>query len=180
MANYDWREFQGLDLPQRFPRRQDIVGADEWSLRVIRMRDLLGQAQSIQGARAITQELDRLLDLPSGRNGPPMPPRVFVSHQRDDWKKAERVAWLATQAGFEYWLDVHDPLLDLMMGRDEPPPIKSALIAGVIEMGLLNCTHVVALQTDQSRRSRWVPYEFGRAKQRLPVSWQAGSWFARG
>lgn len=106
--------------------------------------------------------------------------RVFVSHQRSDSAKAERIAWMATEVGFEYWLDIHDPTLGLANTAILPPQVRAILIAAIIEMALLNCSHVVAVQTLQGQKSRWVPYEFGRAKQRVPVSSASASWFESG
>jgi hypothetical protein len=40
--------------------------------------------------------------------------------------------------------------------------------ACVIEMALLNCTHVVALVTPESVPSRWIPYEYGNVKEPTP------------
>jgi hypothetical protein len=57
------------------------------------------------------------------------------------------------------------------------PLLKSALVAGLIEMALLNSTHIVSLQTKSANASRWVPYEFGRAKDRHPLATNAASWF---
>src|SRR5205823_13123760 len=56
-------------------------------------------------------------------------------------------------------------------------PVKAVLTAGIIEMALLNSTHVVSMQTTHAHRSRWVPYEFGRAKERHPLATNAASWF---
>ncbi|MFO1328125.1 MAG: hypothetical protein U1F56_12270 [Rubrivivax sp.] len=106
--------------------------------------------------------------------------RVFVSHQHLDAQRALRIAWLADQNGFEYWLDVHDPVLRLANNSVLPPPVHSILVAGIIEMALLNCTHVISVQTTHAAGSRWVPYEFGRGKEHLLVSDQAASWFDAG
>jgi len=40
-------------------------------------------------------------------------PRVFVSHRHNDHAIAEQIAWQATQAAKDYWLDVHDGPLKL-------------------------------------------------------------------
>ena len=58
--------------------------------------------------------------------------RVFVSHQHLDAQRALRIAWLADQNGFEYWLDVHDPVLRLANSSVLPPPVHSILVAGII------------------------------------------------
>jgi hypothetical protein len=103
--------------------------------------------------------------------------RVFASHRQADWPKAERVAYLATQAGFEYWLDIHDPSLAAANRAGLPSPAKEILIAAIIEIGLLNSTHVLALHTANSAGSKWIPCELGRAKQRRVFSSRACGWF---
>jgi hypothetical protein len=54
------------------------------------------------------------------------------------------------------------------------------LIAATIEIALLSCTHVIALHTVDSLKSRWLPYELGRAKARSIMSTQAAGWFESG
>lgn len=180
MANYDWGALENPDLSARFPMEPDIVGVLQWRRLVAELsRFEYSNKEGTQFPDAVAA-FDRFLnDLPATRR-PTSKPRVFVSHQRDDWRLAERVAWQATEVGFEYWLDVHDPKLALANRAVVPAPIQALLIAAIIEIALLNSTHVVALHTKKSRQSRWIPYEFGRAKQRLPASWNAASWFAKG
>jgi hypothetical protein len=50
------------------------------------------------------------------------------------------------------------------------------LIAAIIKIGLLNSSHVVTVHTNNSATSKWIPYEFGRAKDRRIRSTQAASW----
>jgi hypothetical protein len=180
MANYDSRDFEQMDFAGRFPRWSDVVGVDDWVRLIAGIRDHASRAGTPDGAAAVFREFDQFLRSVVALTAAPRTARVFVSHQRDDWREAERVAWHATEVGFEYWLDVHDPMLALATGNPLPPLVKSVLIAGVIEMGLLNSSHVVSLQTTCSRHSRWVPYEFGRAKARLLFSGNAASWFEKG
>jgi len=54
------------------------------------------------------------------------------------------------------------------------------LIAATIEIALLNSTHIIALHSAKSLASRWVPYEFGRAKSHGIVSAKAAGWFEAG
>jgi hypothetical protein len=180
MSLYDSRDFEEMDLAGRFPRRDDIAGVEQWVRLIAGIGDQVSRAETPQGATVISREFDQFLQKISALKPPPTTARVFVSHQRADSKEAERVAWHATEVDFDFWLDVHDPLLMFANRPPLPTQIKSVLIAAIIEMGLLNSTHVVALQTANSRPSRWVPYEFGRAKQRLLTSWNAASWFEKG
>jgi hypothetical protein len=101
--------------------------------------------------------------------------RVFVSHRHADWPYAERIAWLANKNRWEYWLDVHDHTLIGLIGIPIPEPIKSIIIAGIVEMALINCTHVLAVMTPSTSGSQWVPYEYGRVAG-VPGSYEACCW----
>ncbi|MGC4086187.1 MAG: hypothetical protein QM736_29705 [Vicinamibacterales bacterium] len=62
-----------------------------------------------------------------------------------------------------------------------PPPIKTLLIAGIIEMALLNSSHLLSLQTTNALGSRWLPVSSsGRAKERRALATNAVSWFEKG
>jgi hypothetical protein len=173
MADFDWRQVPEELLERYGP---DVAGYAAW-------RGLLGQLDRLLDVNApdpfleaFDAFLEQLRALPSG----PGACRIFVSHQRRDVPYAERIAWRAQQQGFEYWLDVHDPLLQLANRTTLPPVVQAILIAAIIEMALLNCSHGITVQTAHAQASRWVPYEFGRAKQRWLVSTQVASWFDNG
>jgi len=106
-------------------------------------------------------------------SGTPATKTVFISHQRNDVDFAERIAYQATQESFDYWLDIHDPVIKAVPASHPSYPI---LIAAIVEIALLNCTHVIAVQTCDGRKSKWIPYEFGRAKAHSIISLDAGSW----
>ena len=113
----------------------------------------------------------------------PPPPRccVFVSYQRRDLSLALKLAKLVTLQGYDYWLDAHDPMLSYVVGGSPiGSPRREILIAAIIEIALLSSTHVIATHTANSKRSRWIPYELGRAKQRSVVSQQTAGWFEPG
>jgi hypothetical protein len=63
--------------------------------------------------------------------------------------------------------------MQILQSSDPRLPI---LIAATIEIGLLNSSHVVAVHTSNSAASKWIPYEFGRAKDRRLRSTRAASW----
>ena len=94
---------------------------------------------------------------------------------------AERIAWLASRkAGLEYWLDVHDPVLRLASAALPPGrPVYAITVAGIIEMALLNCTHVIAAHTPPPntswRPSQWIPYELARRQEGRQRNLQAGA-----
>jgi hypothetical protein len=103
-------------------------------------------------------------------------PRLFVSYRQSDRAWALRIAWLAKQKGFDFWLDVMDPKLNHPSVRGLPPPQRAIATASIIEMGLLNCSHIIALITPNTKGSEWVPYEYGRVKDVPPTSIQAACW----
>jgi hypothetical protein len=86
-------------------------------------------------------------------------PRIFISHKlhTKDNAYAERVAYLATLERLDYWLDLHDPVLLRANRQPFTGPQKAVLIAGIIEIALLNCTSVIAVHTDVSAQSKWIP-----------------------
>jgi len=109
------------------------------------------------------------------------PPRVFVSHRHNDSPVAEQIAWQASEAAKDYWLDCHDGTLKLAnQTLSQSDPRYALVIAGIIEMALLSCTHVVATHTQNSLGSKWIPYELARAKGRQVISHQAAGWFDPG
>ncbi len=102
-------------------------------------------------------------------------PRIFVSYKSQDRQYALRLAYLCNQQGFEYWMDVLDPTLtsvNLLSSTQQ----KSVLIATIIEMALLNSSHVIATITNRTATSQWVAYEFGRVKDQTVVASESGSW----
>jgi hypothetical protein len=119
-------------------------------------------------------ELPRPLELPQRVSSPspsPLRPRVFLSHRQGDEIYAKRIAYLSDQAGFEYWLDVVNLPL---------PPVVATMpaiaVALLIEMALLNCSHIVAVYTDATPGSTWVPYEYGRVKEPVLSSTKCCAW----
>jgi hypothetical protein len=169
MANFDFRHIPE-DLLDRYD--DSILGYKAWRELLSELREALGAEHPNRFFNAFDKFLRKLkIENQLG------PCRVFVSHQINDVKYAERIAYLAHKQGFEYWLDVHDPILKLANQTELPPIMQSILIAAIIEMALLNCTHGISVQTKNAESSRWIPYEFGRAKQRWIVSTQVASWF---
>ncbi len=156
MANYDWRDFQQQTWRNRFP--EGVRGYEAWH-----------QAESIEDA------FRRVAEARQAPNPPLAQPCVFVSHRQTDVAQAERIAYLACQEGFDYWLDVYDPTLN---GLPPGPSnlVQSVAVAAIIEMALLNSTQVLAVITSNTKGSAWVPYEYGRVKDPQPVSPQAACW----
>ena len=186
MANYNGVVAATDEIHDRFNTLTAAdIGAAEW-VQLVRALFEIGPPKQ-DGEDSWTERslraFDDFLDATwaKARKPPQQKPcRVFVSHQQADVVYAERIAWLANKEGLDYWLDVHDPVLRLANRWALPPLTKSILIASIIEMALLNCSHVITVQTANAAGSRWVPYEFGRAKQHILHSSQAASWFDSG
>lgn len=163
MPSYDWRQYEGRSWTQRFP---------DWS-----RGSQMWRVQSNVERATVDLFEERLR-----ASARPTRPRVFVSHRQVDVGPAVSIAYLACQEGFDYWLDVLDPGLGGLPGSlraQSPTPQQSAAaIAAVIEMALLNSTHVVAVMTPNTKGSQWVPYEYGRVKEPAPLTLQAACWVA--
>jgi hypothetical protein len=91
--------------------------------------------------------------------------------------RGERIACLADHRGVNVWPDVHNPTLRWLNANPVGAPVRSLLIAAIVEIALLNSTHVIALHTASSLASRWVPYVLARAKAPGVTSVQAAGWF---
>ncbi|MCY7352166.1 MAG: hypothetical protein LH606_16125 [Cytophagaceae bacterium] len=93
-------------------------------------------------------------------------PRLFVSHRQIDKDYALSIANIANDTGFEFWLDVLDPTLLTLPTLTHLTPKQIVLLtACIIEMGLINSTHVIAVMTEDSKGSVWIPYEYGRVRK---------------
>jgi hypothetical protein len=161
--NYDWEQYP--DWQARYPPW--AFGHNEWR----------EYHQSLNGAPG-NLLLDKLPQL-STRTLQDIPgrcPRVFVSHRKDDSAEAFRLAKLVQQCGYNYWLDILNPALLAIPSMGLPEQAKAVAMASVIEMGLLNCTHVLALITANTKGTMWIPYEYGRVKEPPPVTLQAACW----
>jgi len=164
MPDYDAYEFLDRNPLERFPSW--VLGLGIWR----------------EWGNAIPDTLQRILDelIRSRRAAnwgqPPLKcPRVFVSHKQSDETRARDIANLARAQRWDLWLDVLDPALQF---RRQAATVaeESLAVAAIIEMGLLNCTHVLAVLTPDAERSRWIPYEYGRVKDSSPYSLTAACW----
>jgi hypothetical protein len=180
MHRFDWRrvepeEARGRDSAQldrnllaRYSpmdaNGQPINGFEAWAVYVPR---LLAECDKFPPPPGLIDDLLAIADefyAAVDRSFPPSPSRpdcVFVSHQRLDTRRGERVACLVEDHGLDAWLDVHDPTL-MHVNASLYGPLRSILIAFIVEMALLNSTHVIALHTTHS------------------VSLQAAGWFEPG
>jgi hypothetical protein len=165
VANYDWRDFRNRNWLDRFP--DNVRGYTVWRQQRFEERlDLRALASSVIDARMHAQ-------------AGPARPCLFVSHKQVDVNQATRIAYLACQEGFDYWLDVLDPSLAGVGASGTTPEQMAAATAALVEMALLNSSHVMAVMTPNTKGSQWVPYEYGRVKTPQVKSLQASCWVDR-
>jgi hypothetical protein len=183
---FDWRHHEGHPLEERFDR--ETIGFDPWYgfLREIAEIDGLVIDRSTTEAdeklllefAAFLDRIDSLTPQSPAEKMQKFRPMVFVSHQRSDLAEAERIAFLASGYGIDYWLDIHDPVLALANRKIPPHDLRYPLIIGaIIEMALLNSTCLIAVHSLNSLTSKWVPYELGRVRDRSIQSANVGGWF---
>ena len=155
MANYDWLDFKDEPLRSRFP---------SWARGTGDLRQYLPDSGVPFRSR--------------DRRGTFARPRLFISHKQQDKAIALDVASTARQEGWEYWLDVLDPDLAILTSSTAPsdPAACAMAVASIIEVALINCTHVVAVMTERTLTSRWVPYEYGRVQDDQIAAGEAASY----
>ncbi len=176
MIRFDWRRVESRGLAERYDG--SIENSRPWKELVWRLADLPADSHELE--TACEQALRRFLDQSPAAVMGPGKPCIFISHQRNDADKGERVACLVEHHAIDSWLDVHDPTLALVNRLAPNDPRRAALVAAIVEIALLSSTHVIALMTAHSAQSKWVPYELGRAKARRIASPQAAIWLASG
>lgn len=146
MANFDWRGVDERDPRQRFGT--DLAGVDLWlsllqSILQLQerwfsderyedeLRDSVGEGpEPPPGDAGVREEIGyyftTFLEAAGQLHPRPRLCRVFVSHQRKDVAFGERIAWLATRHGFEYWFDIHDPALRFINAARMPAFVRAA------------------------------------------------------
>ena len=189
---YRWRDHDGEDLRQRYARvavaDREIFGIEPWRFLLESMAGMEGiraDAETTLAHEGLISAFEQFLGAINDEGSPyapgrtfPSHPVVFVSHQRSDVAAAERIAEMACAEGLDYWLDIHDPLLRLANKTIRPSDARyPVIIAAIIEMALLNSSHLIAVHTTNSLASKWVPYELGRVRDRNIRSGNAGGWF---
>jgi hypothetical protein len=174
----DWQELMKLLIDFLSDERGEL---EDPRARVLKeLQDLSGISNiDLIGERS-TEELILTLLLVRLRKYPVLPqdrcPRLFISHRQSDKKYALRIAKLALKNGFACWLDILDPVLQRLPYTGIHKDLISFVTACIIEMALINCTHVIACMTPQTRGSLWVPYEYGRITRVPSLTRPAAAW----
>ena len=84
---------------------------------------------------------------------------VFISHRSTDKEDAIAVANLLRENGIDVYIDIDDEGLQIETQNDNPEGIVKH-----IQEALKYSTHLMALISDNTKESWWVPYEIGYAK----------------
>jgi len=157
----------------RFP--DGTIGLAEWQQLIGQLNQLEEPAEDdYQDPLFALRELHRVRE----QNLQLRCPRVFISHRRCDKNEALRVAWLANAEKFDYWLDILDPnIAAASLSPNLSAYQQAVLLAAIIEMALLNCTHVLAVMTKNVPGTMWMPYEYGRVKDSELTSVRIAGWF---
>jgi hypothetical protein len=79
---------------------------------------------------------------------------VFISHRTQDDGQASRIALRLERLGVPTYQDHFDPTLE-----------RSHRITARLVAAIKQCTHLMALVTDATRESWWVPFEIGVARE---------------
>ncbi len=81
---------------------------------------------------------------------------VFISHKSTDTEVAAAIAAYIKDCGIDVYIDVNDEGLQIASQNNDSQEIVSH-----IQKGLRLSTHVLALISDDTKESWWVPYEIG-------------------
>ena len=142
MLLFNWQNQQDIPFIRRYrrsgPQDESVLGASVFENIAEQVR---GDEMELNTIRQAFDDID-----------PPnwQCPRLFISHRMADFGYAERIAWLASKHVWDYWLDVHDPGLASNNAITLSPKSRALAVALIIEVALLNCTHILATITDNS------------------------------
>ena len=166
MERFSWRDAEELTIDRRY--RGGVRGYRAWMRLVHRLSEGGYSEQPGFLGSAFDDFLAAANEDTQSKN---LTCRLFVSHRMNDVNNALHIAW-----------GRHAKRIRLLARypRSDPrcsDPAKEILIAAIIEIALLNVTHVLAMHTSFSAGSKWIPYELGRAKTRLVYSDQAAGWY---
>jgi hypothetical protein len=81
---------------------------------------------------------------------------VFISYQRADEARALAVTAYLKKTGIPCFFDLLEPGLT----RE-----KDADVTNIIRKGLANCSHLMAIISEATKLSWWVPFEIGAATE---------------
>lgn len=163
---FDWSRVRDVAPPERY--RESALGYGRW--REVFSQDDYGP----EWERFALDTFHRGLDDDPSRSSARK--TVFISHRQADHAPALDASRRLNARGIDTWLDIEDPNLTAINALRRLSPFGWTLLTAlIIEMALLNSTHVLALLTANTPGSRWVPYEYGRIKRPVVASPEAAS-----
>jgi len=172
--DFNWFDVEELDqgLDKRFVG--NYAGADLWE-------ELFRNEFGTKAWINVAQNLLASNSFESRRRPAKKQVTVFISHRQNDVALARKAAERLRRRGFDAWLDVEDPTLSQLSGPQHVRNLVTFLVTAVIiEIALINSTHVLALFTTNTKGTMWVPYEYGRIKRDNIFARQAGSLYLSG
>ena len=92
-------------------------------------------------------------------SGAPVGTCVFISHKREDSALAEAAAEVLMAMNIDAWLDLNELAASAPSNATEHLRLTEA-----IETGLQNSSHLLALITQKTKSSWWVPFEIGSSR----------------
>jgi len=85
-------------------------------------------------------------------------PCIFISYKKDDKKEASDLANYIKDAGIDVFFDAND------VNLNNPEVLKNpARVTAAINDALSKSTHMIAVVSNKTKESWWVPYEIGFA-----------------
>jgi len=84
--------------------------------------------------------------------------KVFISHKSEDESSALWLNAKLAHSGIEAYVDKLDPVLNSPRGEGD--------LGEYFRWQLQRCTHLVAVISESTRQSWWVPFEIGIATER--------------
>jgi hypothetical protein len=83
-------------------------------------------------------------------------PCVFISHKKEDKEACRQIAKYLSNAEIDYYLDENDKELQRAAEINNPHKITES-----IKKGIRNSTHMLAVISQKTYLSQWVPFEIG-------------------
>jgi len=85
-------------------------------------------------------------------------PCIFISHKKEDKNEASELAKYIEESGIDVFFDANDTNLN------NPEILKNpVLVTNAINDALSKSTHMIAVISNKTKESWWVPYEIGFA-----------------
>jgi MTH538 TIR-like domain (DUF1863). len=85
-------------------------------------------------------------------------PCIFISHKKEDKEEASNLAKYIEESGIDVFFDANDENLN------NPEVLKNpVLVTNAINNALSKSTHMIAVISNKTKESWWVPYEIGFA-----------------